>query len=263
MSWLTEVFGTPRPLIGVVHLRPLPGSPRYEGDLEEVLRHARRSALALKEAGFHGIVLENYGDVPFFPETVPPHVACLAAVLVKEFSELLPCGINLLRNAASQALAAAFAGGGSFIRVNVHVGAVVADQGLLAGKAHETLRYRSQIGARVRILADIAVKHAQALVARDPLQEALDCVERGLADGLIVTGPRTGTPADLSLAKRLREALPRIPIFAGSGVTAATVRETIKVVDGIIVGTALENEPGVIDPQKARAFVKAVGAHEA
>ncbi len=256
MSWLSREFKTEQPLIGVVHLLPLPGSPRYGGRLERVLAAARRSADVLFDAGFDAVVVENFGDTPFHPDAVEPHVVGIASRLVAEISARGPCGVNLLRNAAGDALAAAFAGGGRFIRVNVHTGAVLADQGILQGRADATLRYRQVLGSDIRILADVRVKHAAPLVARDLIVEAKDCVERGLADGLIVTGSRTGELGDPACAERLKRELPGVPVFMGSGVTARTARRVLQAADGIIVGTSLERALGVIDPAKARAFVK-------
>lgn len=257
MQWIEALFTSKKPVIGVIHLLPLPGSPRYGGNLETILRAARTAANTFWEAGFDGVMLENFCDVPFFPDHVDPHVVALAGVLVKEFRRRGPCGVNLLRNAARDAMAAAFAGGGDYIRVNVHSGAAVTDQGLLTGKAYETVRYRSLLGAGVRILADVHVKHAEPLVPRDPVEEALDCVERGLADGIIATGPRTGVPADLSQAEKLKAALPATPLFLGSGVSVDNVAAALRVADGIIVSTSLESETGVVDQARAKAFMEA------
>jgi hypothetical protein len=257
MSWLTREFKTEKPLVGVVHLLPLPGSPRYGGSLSTVLNAARRSANTLFDAGFDAVILENFGDIPFHTDRVEPHVVAIASLLVREFATRGPCGVNLLRNAAADALAAAFAGGGRFIRVNVHTGAVLADQGIIEGRAAATLRYRQSLGSTVRILADVRVKHAAPLVPRDPVAEARDCVERGLADGLIITGGRTGELGDLAAAARLRRELRGVPVFMGSGVSARTASQALQAADGIIVGTALERTLGVIDARAARAFVKA------
>lgn len=257
MSWLTREFKTEKPLIGVVHLLPLPGSPRCRGSLSAVMHAARRSAGVLFDAGFDAVMFENFGDVPFHAGRVEPHVVAIASLLVREFSARGPCGVNLLRNAAADALAAAFAGGGRFIRVNVHTGAVLADQGIIEGRADATLRYRRSLGSTIRILADVRVKHAAPLVARDLLAEARDCVERGLADGLIITGSRTGELGDIAAAARLRRELRGVPVFMGSGVSARTARTALEAAGGIIVGTALERSLGVIDARRARAFVRA------
>jgi len=256
MNWIEDLFQVEKPLIGVVHLLPLPGSPRYGGSMDEILEAARWSASALREAGFDGIMFENFGDIPFHPDRVEPHVVGIVSVLVSEFSRHGPCGVNLLRNAARQAVAAAFAGGGSFVRVNVHTGSQVTDQGLIHGRAYDTVRYAKLLGSGIRILADIEVKHAEPLVRRGPLAELQDAVERGLADAVIVTGNRTGEPADLDLVARLKQAAPRTPIFVGSGVTTETVAATLEVADGVIVSTSLEKDPGRIDGVKAHAFVR-------
>jgi membrane complex biogenesis BtpA family protein len=182
-------------------------------------------------------------------------VVGIVSILVAEFAERGPCGVNLLRNAARDAVAAAVAGGGRVIRVNVHTGAAVTDQGLLLGAADETVRYLHTLRADIRILADVQVKHAAPLVARDITVEAQDCCERGLADGVIVTGPRTGAPADLTVVKRVKTAVRETPVFVGSGVSVETVAATLAAADGVIVSTSIEKRLGEIDAVKAKAFV--------
>src|SRR5262249_4211077 len=152
----------PRVIVGMVHLLPLPGAPRYGGDLEAVLRRAREDAEALVAGGVDGVMVENFGDAPFYPERVPPETVAAMTRAARAVVEVVsvPVGVNVLRNDAAAALAIAGVVGASFIRVNVHTGAMWSDQGLLQGRAHETLRQRRALGARVLILADVLVKHA-------------------------------------------------------------------------------------------------------
>ena len=196
-------------LLGVVHLPPLPGAPRYEGGgLDPVVEHARADAEALLRAGFHGFIVENFGDAPFFAGAVPPVVvASMTAVLQQLPVEGAVVGVNVLRNDAASALAVATAVGAAFIRVNVHVGAMVTDQGVVEGRAAETLRLRAALGAEVGILADVDVKHARPLGGPTDLLEATrETVGRGLADGVIVTGRATGAPVDPGDLRRVRDA---------------------------------------------------------
>ncbi len=261
MSWITELFHTSTPMIGVVHLAPLPGSPQYGGDVDEIFTRARTAARTLRDAGFDGIMFENFCDTPFFPDTVPPHVVGLLSVLVHECAQQGPCGVNMLRNAAGDALAAAFSGGGSFIRVNIHTGAALTDQGIIQGKACETLRYRRSLNASVRILADVQVKHAAPLARRSATLEAKDCVERGGADGVIVTGSRTGEPVDMVQLEEVKNAVPSTPLFVGSGASADNLASALTIADGVIVSTSLEKETGLIDPRSAAAFIKEADKH--
>src|SRR5262249_29722023 len=158
--------------------------PRHAGDLAGLRRHVLRDARTLVEGGVHGLMLENFGDAPFFPgrgpvETVT-HMTMLAAEVRRAFPAV-PLGVNVLRNDGLSALAVAHAVGASFIRVNILCGARVTDQGVIQGIAHDLLRYRMQLGATsVRILADVNVKHSAPLAARALAQEVADTIERGL-----------------------------------------------------------------------------------
>jgi uncharacterized protein len=255
-------------LIGVVHLPPLPGAPGWGGDVRSVIARAVADARAYAGAGFTAVVIENFGDTPFFPDAVPPEtVAAMAragAAVREALGDDFPIGFNVLRNDAAAALALCAACGGAFIRVNVHTGAMLTDQGILQGRAADTLRRREALGlsATTLILADVLVKHACPLGAMPLDQAAKDTYHRGKADALIVTGTGTGETTPLGRLRAVREAAPAAPLFAGSGVTAETVAETLTIADGVIVGSSLKTGGRLdapVDPARAAALVKAAG----
>ncbi|MBM3459467.1 MAG: BtpA/SgcQ family protein, partial [Armatimonadetes bacterium] len=195
----------------------------------------------------------------------PPETLAALAVCTREVTRAvgLPIGVNLLRNDAVGALAAAAAAGARFIRVNVHTGVMVTDQGMLTGAAHETLRARARLGEPIAILADVWVKHADPLPGSDLARAAEDTWRRGLADGLIVTGTGTGRAADLTRLDTLREALPEAPLWIGSGVTPESLAGVVRRANGVIVGSALEYEGKAgrgVDPDRAAALVAAARA---
>ncbi len=259
---LLAIFGRPKPIIGMVHLAPLPGSPGFGGSLDDVERRARLDARVLRQAGVDGVLAENFGDVPFFPDRVPPETVAAMAVLGRALVEesRLPVGINVLRNDAHAALAVALGAGARFVRINVHTGTMATDQGLLHGHAHQTLRIRAALGLDVGIFADLLVKHAAPLVERPVEDLAEETVARGAADAVIVTGPATGRPPDVALLERVKAALPHAPVLVGSGVDAENVAEILRIADGAIVGTALKRGGLVtnpVDPARVKRLVRA------
>jgi membrane complex biogenesis BtpA family protein len=261
---MKSLFGThPRILIGVVHLRPLPGSPGWRGDLETVIKMAVNDARAYERGGAHGLFVENFGDVPFTRRGVGPETiaAMAAAGCALRQAVKLPIGFNVLRNDPRAALALCAACEGSFIRVNVHTGVMLTDQGLIEGEAYETLRYRRQICPGAQIFADVHVKHAVPLGGWSIEDSARDTVERGLADGLIVSGAGTGMAADIADVERVRRACPSARIFLGSGVALANVRDFLPNADGFIVGTSLKAAGKVANPvdfKRVAAIVRAI-----
>jgi membrane complex biogenesis BtpA family protein len=252
------------PLIGMLHAPPLPGSPRFAGQLADVVTHVLRDAETLAAEGVPALLLENFGDAPFYPERVPGvTVAALTRLAVEVRRRFdLPLGVNVLRNDGESALAIAVAAGAEFIRVNVLTGVRVTDQGLVAGRAHELLRLRRGLDARgVAILADVDVKHSAPLGPRPLEEETADLVERGGADGVIVSGPRTGAPASLEQLRVVRHVAGGAPLYVGSGVTLETIDATLELADGWIVGTALKRDGDVaapVDPQRIRPLVAAL-----
>jgi uncharacterized protein len=246
MALLDPWSDVPKPVIGMLHLPALPGAPRFCGNLRAITDSALRDADALAAGGVHGFMLENYGDVPFYPAQVPAHVvAHMTAVAceVRNRFPQLPLGINVLRNDAVSAVAVAHASGAQFVRVNVLCGARVTDQGLIEGIAHDLLRERALLGAAesVRVFADVDVKHSAPLAPRPLEVEVSDTLHRGLADALIVSGSGTGEatdPAQVAAAKRA--AAGAAPVFVGSGVSADTIGAYLPHADGFIVGSSLK-----------------------
>jgi len=251
-------------LIGVIHLPALPGAPRHQLSMSEIVERACADAAALEAAGFDAAIVENFGDTPFDAGALgPASVAAMALVsdqVRRRFH--LALGINALRNDAAAALGIAATAGAAFIRVNVHMGVAASDQGFLEGRAHHTLRYRRQLGARIAILADVHVKHATPVSHPDLARAAADTAYRGLADGLIVTGPATGAAIDLADLARVREAVPDRRVYVGSGATVESAGDLWKRANGIIVGSGLKSggDPAQpIDAGRAAAFARAVG----
>ncbi len=260
---LGPIIGVARGVIGMVHLAPLPGSPRWAGSIDEVTRAAVSDACALAEGGADALLVENFHDAPFTAGRVDAATVAAMAAVTRRIADAvpLPLGINVLRSDGRSALAVAVAVGARFIRVNVHVGAALTDQGIIQGDAHVLLRERRFLAAPVRILADVRTKHAAPLAAIPLEQEACDCVERGLADGLIVSGTATGEPTATGDLKRVRDAAPDIPLLVGSGATPGTAAELLTVADGLIVGTAVKRDGVVgnpVDVERVRRLVAAV-----
>jgi len=250
-------------LIGVVHLRPLPGSPGWRRNLQEIVRLAVNDAQAYQRGGADALFIENFGDVPFTKGPVGPETLAAMAVAGRAVrdSVKLPIGFNVLRNDACAALALCAACGGSFIRVNVHTGAMLTDQGLIEGNAYETVRYRQRICPEAKIFADVHVKHAVPLGDWSLENAANDTVERGLADALVVSGTGTGLATEFEDVERVRRARPSAKILLGSGVTVDNVREFLSLADGFIVGTSLKTDGKVsrpVDSKRVAALARAI-----
>jgi uncharacterized protein len=247
-----------KPVIGMIHLPPLPGSPAWSGSWEEVLGRAEADARILVEEGIDGLLVENYGDAPFFPTSVPPiTVAALTrarAALMRAIPGI-PWGVNVLRNDALAALSVAAATGSAFIRVNVHCGLTASDQGLLEGRAYETLRLRSALCPGVRILADARVKHGSTLHPVPLEEEIKDLLERGRADAVLITGSRTGAPPRLEEVQEAVRAAGAAPCLVASGVGPENIGDFLGAAWGIIVGTAVKKD-GIVTAPVDRARVR-------
>jgi uncharacterized protein len=254
-----------KPVIGVVHLRPLPGSPKWSGNLESVINDALADAKAYVRGGVDAVIIENFGDAPFTKVNVGPEtIAAMAAASCAVRAAIkIPIGFNVLRNDVRSAQALCAACGGSFVRVNVHTGAMLTDQGIIEGDAYNTIRYRQRVCPDALLFADIHVKHAVPLDGFTIEDSARDTLERGLADALIISGTGTGVAADIGDVERVRHACPNARILLGSGVTVENAREYLQFANGVIVGTSLKvggklNNP--VDAKCVAALARVVHA---
>jgi membrane complex biogenesis BtpA family protein len=262
-SQLLDIFETSKPVIGMLHIPALPGSPRNALSLDAIVEWVLADAQALVGGGIDAFMIENFGDVPFYPQQVPSHTVAFMTMLAGEVQRRfkLPFGVNVLRNDACAALAIASAIGARFIRVNIHTGARLTDQGVIQGTAHETLRYRKLLGCDVKIFADVDSKHSVPLAARKLEDEVADAVSRGCADAIVVTGSATGKPTSVEDLQVAKHAAGSAPVIAASGVDVTNVAEVMKVADGLIVGTAFKRDnvtTNPVDADRVRAFTEAV-----
>jgi hypothetical protein len=262
MQSFDKLFSKPRLLLGMLHLPPLPGSPHYAGNMQAVIDAALHDAKILSEAGFAGLIIENLGDAPYYPDHVPAETVAAMSVVaahVRQFTKL-PIGVNVLRNDAQSAIAIATAAGLQFIRVNILIGTSVTDQGIISGQAHLVARARQRLRAdNVLIFADIRVKHAAPLVDRELAQEIDDLFERALADAIIVSGTGSGKPVDANFLREVKKLSDARPVLIGSGLNLENARELLAVADGAIVGSSIKIEGKIhhrIDQESACKLVE-------
>jgi len=250
-----EIFATGKPIIGMVHLRPLPGAPGYRSSegMKAIIEAAMDDAVRLIDGGVDGIQIENQGDWPFLPaqEVGPETVAAVSAVVTLIRARYdLPMGINIHLNGVCQALAIAVATECQWVRAFELANAYVSPSGFIDAAGPRALRYRSSLHAegKVMIFGDYHVKHGshQLVADKSPVELARD-VEASLADAIIVTGRETGSAPDRAEIAAIREAV-RIPLLIGSGLGLDTMDELLPLADGAIVGSAFKVDGELKNP---------------
>jgi len=259
-----ELFPAPKPLIACIHLLPLPGSPRYGGTMRQVYDTALAEAEIFARYPIAGLIIENFRDMPFYPHQLPAETIAALAAVTREIVKAVhvPVGVNALRNDAQAAMAIATATEADFMRINIHMGAVVADQGILQGTSHATLRLRAALRSRVLIFADAGVKHATPLADRGLATETRDLTERGLVDAIIVSGDFTGEatrPEDIDLVRQHTT----LPVLVGSGATPDNLPQVYAKVDGLIVGSYFKKAgtaDNLVEEARVQAFTAALRA---
>jgi membrane complex biogenesis BtpA family protein len=265
------LFPVAKPVIGVVHLRPLPGAPRYGGeDVREIYTTAVRDAEALAGGGVDGIIVENAGDLPFArPDDIGPETVAALTAACQEIraAVTVPIGITCVANGVIPGLAVAKATGARFVRANQWVNAYVANEGFLNGPAPQALRYRNAIGAQdVRIFADVHVKFgAHAITADRTISEQATDAEWFDADVLIATGTRTGSPTSPDEVREVRAGT-NLPVIVGSGLDPDQLDALFRVADGAIVGQWLKVDGhwwNPVDKARVETLVAAARAFRA
>ncbi len=262
---LAELFDVPKPVIGMVHLWPLPGAPGYAGyGMQRILDHALRDAEALIRGGVDGLIVENMWDLPYYvgndvkPEAMTAQ-AVAAAEVVKNFP--VPVGINVIHNGGLVCLAIAVAARARFIRVCILTGSRLWDTGELDhGCAADLVRKRKELCADdIHIFADVDKKHSVAFPGLS-LATHIEWCEFYGADALIVTGKMTGAAPGVEKVREAK-ALATRPILVGSGSNQENIGAFLQYADGVIVGSSLKVD-GVmenpVDERRVREFVDAV-----
>lgn len=263
---LRTLFAEDKPVIGVIHLPPLPGAPRYEGtSVSEIYKAAVRDARALADGGIDGIMVENASDMPFSrPEDVGPETVAALTAACMEIQGIVdvPLGITCVANAVIPALAIAKAVDARWVRANQWVNAYVANEGMLNGPAPRALRYRRAIDAtEVYVLADVHVKFgAHAITSDRSVSEQATDAEWFDADVLIATGTRTGSPTAPDEVAEVRAGT-TLPVIVGSGFDPEQVDRLLAIADGAIVGQWLKREGlwwNPVDPARVERLMSAV-----
>jgi uncharacterized protein len=255
-----DLFGAAKPLIGVLHLLPLPGAPLYDGAMQRVYDQALAELEVFKRHRLDSVIVENFRDMPYFPARVPAETVAAMAAVSREVVRAagMPVGVNVLRSDGEAAIAIAAAAGAHYIRVNVHMGAVVADQGMVQGSSQFSVRLRSTLKSRALIFADVGVKHAAPLAGRSLDVETRDLAERGLADAIIVTGDRTGVETSVEDIDIVRGAT-ALPLLVGSGATPENIENVLPKANGLIVGSYFKKDGAghkFVDETRVERFVR-------
>ena len=249
-------------IIGMVHLLPLPGSPGAIS-LNAVTRRAVSDAKNLQKAGFDAIIIENFGDSPFYSNRVPPETISSFTYAANKVSEMvtIPLGINVLRNDGFAAVAIANTVNAKFIRVNVFISAALTDQGIIQGEAAQLVRYRDNLNEDIAIFADVSVKHSYPLTGIKPdlVQEIKEAYFRGKADAIILSGTETGAPPKVDDILKIRSVIKDIPLIQGSGANEKNIQQFKKVFNAIIIGTSIKKgkvTTNPVDLNKAKEMIK-------
>ena len=240
---MTSLFSNSKPVIGVIHVGALPGTPRGVLSVVELGKQAREEARVYRECGVDGIIIENMHDVPYLKGAVGPEIVAAMAIIGSEVKSecRLPVGVQILAGANIEAMAVAHAAGLDFIRAEGYAYAHVADEGLIEASAAKLLRYRKMIGAdRVQVWTDVKKKHsAHAITADVSLGQTAETVEFMGADCVIVTGSVTGEAPKVADVQEAKSHC-HLPVFLGSGISETNIEQFYDEADGFIVGTAFK-----------------------
>jgi membrane complex biogenesis BtpA family protein len=249
-----------KPIIGMIHMPPLPGAPGNKLSMKELIDYALSEAEKLERAGLDACIVENVGDIPLMKQNLPPHsvasMALLTEAVVKHTK--MKVGVNMLRNACEEALSIAHVAGAHFIRCNILIGAYATDQGIIEGCAPVVARLRKELGSQVLVFGDVHVKHAYPIFNVEIEYAAQDLAERGGADAIIVSGPRSPVAPTYERVKKVRDAVAK-PVLIGSGISLKNAKQFYLRSDGLIVGEPDFKEEGVWGgPSDEAAYAKVV-----
>lgn len=240
---LKSLFISTKPVIGVVHLLPLPGSPKFDGDLDLIFDRSLEEVRLLRQGGVDGVIIENFHDMPFLKDQVPlEQFGIMASILTLAKQELnIPLGVNVHFNDWKAEIALAYACKAQFVRVEGFVDTIITASGIVEPCCAEVTRYRKLLGVQdeIQIWADIHPKYSKNVIP-NLLQESARMAEEALADSIIVTGETTGAETPLDDIRKVKSAV-NLPVLVGSGTNLSNLTETLSIADGVIVGSAFKN----------------------
>jgi membrane complex biogenesis BtpA family protein len=256
---LERRFGAPKPVIAMLHFPGLPGRPRHNRELgrSHLVDVVGRDLETLQGAGVDGVLFCNENDIPYQLVVGPEIPAAMAAVIGElRASVRVPFGVNILWDAKAT-LAVARATGATFIR-EVLTGVFESDLGLIAPSIGDLAGYRTAIGADdVALFDNISPEFSSVLGTRTIGDRARSAEFLGV-DAILISGPAAGVPFAMSDLSAAKAAVPDLPVFANTGVSADRLEEILAVADGVIVGTSLKVDGDTwsrVDPARAERLM--------
>jgi len=258
-----NLFGIEKPVVGMLHLKPLPGSPIYDGSgIDNVITTALKDAESLVKGKVNGLEVENFNDPSYFPNVAPPETVASMAIVAREirnkFSNI-PLGICVLSDPIAS-IAIAHVIHAQFIRATFFTEAAVDVSGLVLRRPHEILRFRKFLDPTIKIFADVHIKHSAPLAQR-PIEESAYDAAYFLADAVLISGKHTGFPTPAEDVKKVKAVLPDFPVLVGSGLNTDNVKELFRYADGAIVGTSLKykgKSTNEVSPERVSMFMSEV-----
>ena len=261
MNTDNKLFNINKPVIGMIHVEALPGTPKHSRTPDQIIELAVEETILYKEAGIDSIAIENMHDVPYLKRECGPEIVSMMAIIGREVKAEsgLPCGVQILAGANKEGLAAAYSAGLDFVRAEGFVFAHVGDEGLFESDAGELLRYRKQLGAdRIKIFTDIKKKHSShALTSDVDIVETAKAAEFFLSDGIIVTGSVTGKQPDVEDVKHVSASVD-LPVILGSGINIDNIEMYFTYADAFIIGTHFKKDSDwtrKVDKEKVKMFM--------
>ncbi len=258
---LSELFGTGKPVIAMVHLAASPGTPLYDADggVDQIVANANRDLEALQAAGVDAVMFGNENDRPYELKVDPATVAVMAYVIGRLSEKLsVPFGVNALWDpVASMAVAAST--GASFVR-EIFTGAYASDMGIWSPNAADALRYRKRLDRDdLKVFYNVSAEFADSLDRRRLPERARSAVFSSIPDAILISGVLTGEPPAISDIEEVKKALPDTPVFANTGIKIETVERVLNIADGVIVGSSLKYDGKTwnpVDPERAQRFME-------
>ncbi|MDP3148895.1 MAG: BtpA/SgcQ family protein [Ignavibacteria bacterium] len=259
-----NLFNLHKPIIGMIHVDALPGTPKYNGSVKSIIEKAISEALLYQSLGVPALMIENMHDVPYLNRNVGSEITTLMSIILYEIKRSidLPLGIQILAGANKEAIASAYSAGAEFIRAEGFVFAHVADEGIFSSDAGELLRYRKEIGAEnILVFTDIKKKHSSHSITADTdILETAKAAEFFLSDGVIITGSSTGKEPSLVEIRSVKNNV-GVPVLAGSGITAENIKVYLEYCDALIIGSYFKEEgkwDNPIDPDRVKMLLSKV-----
>ena len=260
MLWTEMLFRVKKPIIGMLHLKALPGDPAYklQDTMKDVVEQARKDLHALQDGGVDGVLFSNEFSLPYQRKVDFVTPCAMARVIGELMGEIdIPFGIDCISDGrATLELAAAVEA--DFVR-GTFSGVYVGDGGFYNNELSEILRRKANLGLNsLRMLYFLNPESDVNLDTRILPKIAKSLIFKAHPDGFCISASAAGESVDEEIMREVQIASKEVAVFCNTGCKKENIIDKLQYSDAACVGTTFKQHGDfnqVVDQERVTDFM--------